>query len=242
MTAKLSIIIPCYRDEEALTELLPTLKQLSASCELLDGTEIIVVDGASSRDCKSIVEAAGGIYLSEDANRGKQILSGVKVASGNIFWFLHADVTLDTSSVDEISKKYADGVRAGYFKFAFSGPKTSIKRFLAYWVNLRSRIGGIAYGDQGLFIDAETYFKAGGHAPLPLFEEARLMRRLKRGGLLVPLALEIYVNSRRWERDGFIKRTLSNRIFALLYALGFSAERISGWYRTSSTSQNSDLH
>ncbi len=237
MRLKLSIIIPCYNDETALTNLLPKLVEAGSDYD----TEIIVVDGAKSDVCKRIVENIDGRYLRSETGRGKQIIKGTEVATGQLYWFLHADAIVPSLSLKIIMDACLSGASAGYFRFAFAGPSTLITRFLTYWINIRPQIGGIAYGDQGLFIKADLYNDLGGYDPLPLFEEVALIRKLKKYNQLTSLDAEIQVDPRRWQRDGFWKRTIINRVCAIAYMFGISAEKVAGWYRASMTSQNSDL-
>jgi rSAM/selenodomain-associated transferase 2 len=234
---KLSIIIPCYNDEAALTSLLSSLVEVSSCYD----TEIIVVDGAKSDVCKKIVENIDGHYLREEASRGKQIIRGVERATGQLYWFLHADAIVSPISLRVVMDACLSGASAGYFRFAFAGPSTRLTRFLAYWINMRSKLGGIAYGDQGLFIEANLYQELGGHRPHALFEEVALMRQLKRHNQITVLDADIQVDPRRWQRDGFWKRTIINRVCATAYIFGMSADKIAEWYRASMTSQNSDL-
>lgn len=238
MACKLSIIIPCFHDETALSDLLPRLVAASSSFDI----EILVVDGAKSERCKEIVYNIGGLYLQAETGRGTQITQGVKAAAGSFYWFLHADAIVSSESLKVVLGAVEKGADAGYFRFAFAGTPSHMTRFLTYWINLRSKIGGIAYGDQGLFVEANLYHELGGHSPLPLFEEVALMRKLKRRRMLTLLNAEIRVDPRRWQRDGFLKRTIVNRACALAYMCGVPAEKVARWYRASKTSQNSDLH
>jgi rSAM/selenodomain-associated transferase 2 len=238
MLNKLSIIIPCYCDEAALSALLPKIYEAGKGYDI----EIIVVDGAQSDTCAQTVHSFDALCFKEEASRGKQIIKGIEAASGDAFWVLHADAVIEQASISAIWKAVQGGAGAGCFRFSFAGYPTLAKRFIAFWVNIRARIGGVAYGDQGIFIKADLYEALGGYEPLPLFEEVRLVRRLKQQKSFEILDNKIYVSPRRWERDGFFKRTILNRMYAIAYQFGVSAQTVSKWYRTPKTSHNSDLH
>ena len=112
-----------------------------------------------------------------------------------------------------------------------SRKRTWWKALLERLINLRTRIGGIPYGDQGIFVRREAYFEAGGFTHQPLFEEVVLVRTLRRRGHFLALALPIGVAARRWERDGWWHRSLANRALAIRYLLGVPAERLAEHYQ-----------
>ena len=90
---------------------------------------------------------------------------------------------------------------------------------------------GTPYGDQGLFVRTEAYFAAGGFAAEPLFEEVNLTRNLRKTGRFKPLSATIDVATRRWDRDGWLRRTLRNRMLAIRYMLGASPAKLALLYR-----------
>ena len=225
MTATLSIIIPCFRDEDALEGLLERLGSLSAG-----PLEVIVVDGAGSARCAEIAKDHGARYLSDLSHRGARLAAGAGAATAPILWFLHADALVPDAALPAMRAAVDAGAIGGFFRFAFAGPSSLTKEFLAAMVNWRCRFG-IPYGDQGLFMTADAYEKAGGHAPLPLFEEVTLVRNARRIGAFRRLSVAMPVNARRWERDGYWRRTLINRLMAFGFTLGISAERLARWYR-----------
>ena len=105
-------------------------------------------------------------------------------------------------------------------RFALQSEPTFFKRRLEQLVRLRIASGGMAYGDQALFCTARAYEASGGFTHERLFEEVQLVRYLQRNKLFRALQVPVFVSSRRWERDGWLKRSLHNRWLALLYSLG----------------------
>jgi hypothetical protein len=89
----------------------------------------------------------------------------------------------------------------------------------------------MVYGDQGIFVTRAAYEEGPGFAAEPLFEEVPLVRYLKRCGGFVALDVPITVDPRRWERDGYLRRTLHNRVLALGHLLGVPPPRLAQWYR-----------
>src|SRR4029453_11616227 len=91
--------------------------------------------------------------------------------------------------------------------------------------------GGMVYGDQGIFVRRDVYHALGGFTEWPLFEEERLIRRLRARGTFRVLPRVVRVATRRWERDGWLARTLHNRWLALRFALGGRPEALAASYR-----------
>jgi hypothetical protein len=89
----------------------------------------------------------------------------------------------------------------------------------------------MVYGDQGIFVTRAAYDASPGFAAQPLFEEVALVRFLKRTGRFVALQLPMTVSARRWQRDGFLRRTLHNRALALGFSLGVHSNTLARWYR-----------
>ncbi len=116
------------------------------------------------------------------------------------------------------------------FRFEFQGDRSWYKDLLAWLTGLRIRLGGIPYGDQSLFVRRDSYLECGGFPHQPLFEEVRLVKRLRKRGTFRLLAQSVAVSTRRWERDGWWTRTWHNRWLALCHRLGVPADRLANSY------------
>jgi len=222
--ARISVIIPVFDDLAALTALLQRLANLQPGVD-----EVIVVDGKASKDCQKLCAHHEAKYIGAQPNRGAQLSLGAKHATGDILWFLHADSCPSANSVKLIRGHVAAGNTSGYFCFRFDGTRHWFKRWLQTAINFRARFG-IPYGDQGLFVKRSAYTSAGGHAATPLFEEVALIRQLRREYDCTAVAGIIGVSSRRWERDGWLRRSLHNRYLAAAFALGVAPERLARQY------------
>jgi rSAM/selenodomain-associated transferase 2 len=222
-----SIIIPCYRDETQLTILLGQLQTISA----VSPPEIIVVDGAASASCRSICRDHKTRWLAGEPCRGRQLLAGALAARGEVLWFLHADMQITSTAFAAMSRAIDQGATGGFFRFRFAVPREWPALILEPAIALRCR-WGVPYGDQGLFMLRDSYRAAGGHAPWPLFEEVPLVRNARRLGRFVALREPIYVNPRRWQRDGWWRRTWHNRRLALKFASGVAPETLAAKYET----------
>lgn len=221
-----SAIIPCYHDEAKLGDLLNQLQNLPH--RLL---ETVVVDGADDKACRKVCDQYGARWLAGEPCRGRQLLAGAALAQGDVLWFLHADNRLPPDPVIAMDLAIKRGAVGGYFRFRFDTPRAWPAFLLEPAIAFRCRFG-IPYGDQGLFMTRQAYAGAGGHSPWPLFEEVSLVRGLRRLGGFLPLREPLFVDPRRWHRDGWWRRTWVNRNLALAFACGVAPDQLAARYRS----------
>lgn len=221
----LAIIIPVLDDARALEQLLRTIRGWAEQ-----PIEVLVVGGAQEAQVERLCADHGCRIVRSQPCRGAQLDEGARAARAHTLWFLHADALPPPTGLEAIARARAAGAKAGYFRFAFTGPRAWQKRLIERLVALRARWGGVPYGDQGLWIDRAAYFDCGGFAREPLFEEVRLVRRLRRRHGLAGLTEPVGVSPRRWERDGWWVRSAANRLLALGHALGIPAQRLAALY------------
>ena len=226
MTAPIAVVIPVLGDQAELARLLRLVRSQQPK-------EIVVVSGCADAGAAALCREQGCTYLETAANRGAQLDEGARAATTPVpvLWFLHADAVPPADALQAIEAALQTGAESGCFRFAFQGPATWYKRLLESFVSLRVRCGGMVYGDQGLFVRRDAYIECGGFAPQPLFEEARLVRCLRARGTFVLLPQALGVATRRWERDGWWRRTLHNRWLAFRFMLGARPEALAASYR-----------
>jgi len=226
-TAAVSVIIPCLHDEEHLARLLGQLRK-TAPMEARP-LQVIVVDAGRSEQCRDLCLEHDVLWIASAPCRGEQLRQGAALAGGDILWFLHADAVLDGQPLAALRQAVADGAVGGYFAFRFAGAPCWQARVLEWAVNRRTQVG-VPYGDQGLFARRDAYLAAGRHAPWPLFEEVPLVQGLRALGDFRRLGHGLRVNARRWQRDGWWRRALRNRLLALGFALGIAPQRLARLY------------
>ena len=223
--ADIAIVIPLLGDLAPLRALLGRIAGWSRQPR-----EIIVVDAAADTQLEAFCERRGCLYRVSEACRGKQLDAGARAARADILWFLHADAIPGPSSVGEIAEAVARGTEGGHFRFRFSGTRMLRKTTIEWLTNLRVWLGGIPYGDQGIFVRRDIYLKCGGFPHQPLFEEVSLVRALRSRGRFRALSTPLGVSPRRWEQDGWLRRCLENRLLALAYGRGQAAHRLAERY------------
>jgi rSAM/selenodomain-associated transferase 2 len=214
----ISVIIPTFNEEFSIT------KTLDALSRLVNISEIIVVDGGSSDKTVEIIENYQGtkeikIVKTFESNRGKQLNEGTIHASGDVFWFVHADTRPVQGCGKQIKElmRY-DEIVGGSFKIIFDGAG-KWSRFLS-WLYPQLRTIGLVYGDSAFFVRRETYEKIGGFRDLPLFEDVDLYKRLLKKGDFVYVDLPVTTSSRRFENSSFLLTFLRWSIFQGLYWFG----------------------
>jgi hypothetical protein len=87
-------------------------------------------------------------------------------------------------------------------------PGGGTKKMLSLLNNLRTRLTGIAFGDQGQFFRREVLERIGGFPGQMLMEDVELSLRLRKVGRLVFLSRGILVSGRRWERGSLTRNII----------------------------------
>ncbi len=222
---KLSLVIPCWNDAQALKLLLTALRKLSGIYE------VIVADASSDPEEREIVLSFGAKMVEcPTPNRGSQMNAGAACAQGDILLFHHADTVLIQAHVDAIIRAFSDLKTVGgafYRKFDMRHPRL---QWLEFWARLLTRRGGTLYGDQSMFVRREHFEKLKGFAEIPLMEDVEFSRRLRRSGKIVILDPPIYSSPRRHLKNGAWKMTLQTGLLIFLFKLGASPQRLHNWY------------
>lgn len=218
---KISIIIPTFNEAQNL----PLL--LSDFSEVNEETEIIVVDCESEDKTKDIAYIYGiKLIKSREKNRGMQLNIGAKKALGEWFIFIHADSRLSQGWLKKIKSIVCKDENFIYFfKFKINNKKFKY-RLLEAVVNLRSYIFKDPYGDQGLMIQREVYFKNKGYKNIPLMEDIDFIKRLRNNEKLKMLSIPIYTSSRKWEKNNIIFQAVKNWKFRRRWLRGESIKSI----------------
>jgi rSAM/selenodomain-associated transferase 2 len=199
----LSVIIPCLNEAEGIAGTLSALAPLRAR-----GAEVIVVDGGSSDGTVERAASFADLVISAPRGRAPQMNAGAARARGEIMLFLHAD-TLLPESADVL---IVDGLKRsrrgwGRFDVVISGGNPLLP-VVALLMNVRSRLTGIATGDQAIFVTRSLFTAAGGYPEIALMEDIALSKRLKRFGRPLCLRHRLVASGRRWEKHGVVRTIL----------------------------------
>jgi len=221
---RISVIIPALNEAEGIMPALARLQELRER-----GHELILVDGGSS---DGTPECAAGLVdhlLQSARGRARQMNAGAKVATGDILLFLHADTWLPDDADRYLFACLGDGGGWGRFDVRLSGDHP-FYRLIELGMNLRSRLTGIATGDQAMFMSRRLFDRVGGFKEMDLMEDIVMSRRLKRISRPVCLRQRAITSSRRWERNGILRTVFTMWYLRLAWFLGRDARRLAEKY------------
>ncbi len=221
----------------SITVIIPTVNEERHICAALcrvrnrPGTEVIVVDGGSTDRTRELAETLGARVITTSRGRARQMNWGAQHAQGSMLLFLHADSILPERWPDVLrGALQAPGMVAGAFALQFDERLPwlgLIQRLVAF----RSRVMGLPYGDQGLFVHAWAFHAIGGFPALDIMEDFEFVRRIKRLGRVTMSPLPVRSSTRRWKRVGPLRVSVINQLVITGYFLGISPARLARFYR-----------
>lgn len=221
----LSIIIPCLNEAEGIERTLTALAPLRGR-----GAEVIVVDGGSADGTVDCAAPFADTILTAPPGRASQMNAGAHRARGEILLFLHADTLLPEAADGLVIDGLKRARRSwGRFDVRIDG-RHPLLRAVERLMNARSRLTGIATGDQAIFVTRTLFAAAGGFPDIPLMEDIELSKRLKRFGSPLCLNHCIVTSGRRWEKRGVLRTILLMWGLRLAYWLGADPRRLAVRY------------
>jgi rSAM/selenodomain-associated transferase 2 len=226
---QLSIIIPALNEAECIQSTLERLQPLR-----LRGHEIILVDGGSTDATRALSQTLVDRVLQSPPGRGRQMQAGAAIARGSVLWFLHADSCIPACA-DKLMHDALHGTPANWGRFDISFTDSHpLLKCVAWFMNQRSRLTGIATGDQGIFVRRTLYETVGGIPSIPLMEDISFSRSLKRHGRPCRVTQRLGASARRWQAHGILRTIMTMWGLRLAYFSGISPERLAKYYSVSS--------
>lgn len=222
----LSVIVPALDEGVGIAAALEALAPVRD-----DGGEVIVVDGGSRDDTVARAQPLADRVVTAGRGRARQMNVGAAVARGDVLWFVHADTIADADAGMRLRAAFADSGREwGRFGVRLSDQRPLL-RLVAWSMNLRSCLTGIATGDQGMFVRRTAFDAVGGFPEIPLMEDIALSRVLRRRGRPLCLYVGLTTSARRWLDGGILRTILLMWHLRFAYWRGADPEDLARRYR-----------
>jgi len=222
---KLSVIIPTLNEEDNIERLLDFFLD-SIICH-----EIIVVDGGSQDRTKDICNDKNVTFVqTQISSRARQMNKGVEHATGDVFYFVHADTRPLKSFYQDIEHSIQEGYSIGSYRFQFNSnsKRLKINAFFTRFNRLFCR-----GGDQTIFITKDLFEELEGYnEEMDIMEEYDLIKRAKRATRFKVIPKNVIVSARKYDRNSYTKVSFANFIIFAMFYLGFSSKRMKSFYFT----------
>ena len=213
--SRLSIIVPTLDEAAGIARCLSALAPLRAR-----GAEVIVVDGGSRDATAALAAPLADRVIAGARGRAAQMNAGATLAAGDTLFFLHADTRLPEAADRLVLEGLQSSGRAwGRFDVAIEAA-SPLLAIVAASMNARSRLTGIATGDQAIFARREAFARAGGFPEIALMEDVAFSKAMKRLGPPLCLRDKVVTSARRWERGGTWRTIFLMWRLRLAYFLG----------------------
>jgi len=228
--ALVSIIIPTLNEVQNVLSLINKLSRLPE-------VEVIFSDGGSSDGTRSEIEfysrARSNVHLIHAPRcRSQQMNAAAKRAKGEWLIFLHADTELPAESFHAFLRtvKKHPRLNSGAFTFRVAN-KRWVYRYLEFYVGLRCKLLKLPFGDQAIFVKRAFFEEVGGYREdFPLMEDMELIQRLNKQKGFSVLKFPVYTSARRFETDGYLRRSCGNLYLQVLYKLGVHPKKLAKRY------------
>jgi rSAM/selenodomain-associated transferase 2 len=227
----LSIIMPVLDESAGIDAALIALASYRER-----GAELIVVDGGSRDDTRFRARPLADCVLATERGRAAQMNAGRAVARGDVLLFLHADTRLPDRADALVLEGLAHSGRAwGRFDVRFD--RRGLLSLIAFMMNVRSRLTGIATGDQALFVTRAAFDSVGGFPSIALMEDVALSVRLKRISRPLCVRARVTTSGRRWRKHGALHTIFLMWRLRLAYFFGADPAQLARRYGYASVKQ-----
>jgi rSAM/selenodomain-associated transferase 2 len=223
--------MPVLEEQAQVAQALEALETARAG-----GAEVIVVDGGSRDATRALAAPLADRVIECERGRARQMNAGAALARAPVLLFLHADTRLPANAVERLLAGLASsGLAWGRFDVRIEG-RHPLLRVVAACMNVRSRLGGIATGDQAIFVRRDAFEQAWRFPDIPLMEDVALSSALRRRSRPLCLRERVTTSARRWERGGTVRTIVLMWRLRLAYALGADPRGLARRYGVERTS------
>jgi rSAM/selenodomain-associated transferase 2 len=220
----LSIIMPVLNEAAGIEAALRALAPFRAR-----GVELIVADGGSNDRTADLAAPLANRIVIAPRGRAAQMNVGAAAATGDVLLFLHADTQLPAHA-DRLVRDGLNTSRRIWGRFDVRIEGGGLLGFVAAMMNARSRLTGIATGDQAMFMTRTAFETVGGFPQIALMEDVALAARLKRLGRPLALRAHVITSGRRWRKHGLLRTVMLMWRLRLAYFLGADPAKLARAY------------
>jgi len=225
VSMQLSVIIPTYNEASHIGGLLNYLK----TADNQDKFDVIVVDGGSTDETVEIAKQSGvKVLQASQKGRNHQMNYGAEQSTGEILYFVHADVRLPLTFVEDVTKAVEEGYGLGCYRFEFNSDSVLL-RFNAWCTHFdRDFCRG---GDQTLFVRRDLFEEIGGYNDdQVIMEEYELMNRARKTARFRIIPKNVVVSARKYEKNSYLRVMFANSTVFMMYRFGASPRKLQRTY------------
>ncbi len=224
---RLSVIVPTLNEAHGISVFLTALQALRAN-----GHEIIVVDGGSSDNTAGFAFPLADKIIHAPKGRALQMNAGAAQAKNDVLLFVHADTYLPAQADQHIMDCLARTKKSwGRFDVSLTGLHPMLK-VIAWCMNKRSRLTGIATGDQAIFVTHQMFQSVGGYPAIALMEDIALCTLLRQKSAPLCLDAKVVSSGRRWEKHGLWRTLFFMWRLRLEYFFGADPQQLARRYHS----------
>ncbi len=225
-----SVVVPTFNERLAIESCLESVARQSRTPR-----EVVVADGGSDDGTVEYVKSQPTVKLVRcGAGRGVQIRAAMEHVQSDVVLVVHADAQLERDALARVRDsliRHPDAA-GGALGAAFHDRRITY-RFIELLNNLRARLAGISFGDQGQFFRTEALPE--GFPDYVLMEDVELAFRMKQAGTTLFLGGGVRSSVRRWERKVFAKNFVRvvhlTALFVVMRRVGLVRDQCRSFYR-----------
>ncbi|MBC8152367.1 MAG: TIGR04283 family arsenosugar biosynthesis glycosyltransferase [Bacteroidetes bacterium] len=224
---KISVIIPTCNEAAIIGRLVQALRGHGGQRV----TEILVVDAGSTDETAGEAHRAGATVLqASQPGRAAQMNHGASRATGDVLYFVHADVGIHPDFVADIEQALLRGYDAGCYRFRFDSTHPLL-RLNSYG----TRFNGIMSrgGDQTLFITRTLFDRLRGFDEhFVVMEDFDIIIRIRRMARFLIIPKDVLVSARKYETNSWLRVQVANLTAFLFFFLKVPPSRIARTYKS----------
>jgi rSAM/selenodomain-associated transferase 2 len=222
---KISVIIPTWNEGKCIGSLVRFLRKHGGTAV----AEVIVSDACSDDHTVESAKEAGAIVLENvRKSRAIQMNAGAEQSTGEILYFIHADVKLIPSFADDIIASVNSGYHVGCYRYVFDSTSMML-RVNGYC----TRFEGIMCrgGDQTIFVTRTAFEDVKGFNTFySIMEDYDFIIRLRRNYRFRIIPKNITVSARKYETNSWLRVQLANLSVFMMFFLGQSPDKMKAFY------------